>query len=92
MFNPALQISTAAARSKRGLGRRFLLFGNARGRVFSILGSNPPLWMERCRNSIHVAIRFSIRCIFLWAAGLASDQRKNVQNRGQTADVSRNTH
>ena len=48
--------------------------------------------MERRRNSIHVAIRLQVRCLFLRAASLASDECENVQNRGNTANVSRNTH
>ena len=43
-------------------------------------------------NSIHVAIRFEVRGLFLRAAGFASDKCKDIQNRGETANVSRNTH
>src|ERR1039458_9927749 len=48
--------------------------------------------MSRRRNSIHVAIRLWDRCVFLRAAGFAFDESENVQNRGNTANVSRGTH
>ena len=48
--------------------------------------------MRRWRNSIHVEIRLQVRRFILRAASLASDECKNVQNRGNTTDVSRDTH
>jgi|ERR1039458_2353530 hypothetical protein len=49
-----------------------------------------PLWIERRRNSIHVDILLQVRRLVLRAAGLASDECKDIQNRGNTAYVSRN--
>ena len=50
-----------------------------------------PLWMQRWRNSIHVAIRLKVRRVFLRTAGPAPNKSKNVQNRGNTANVARST-
>jgi hypothetical protein len=44
------------------------------------------------RNSIHVAIRLKVQSVFLRAASLTSDKCENVQNRGNTANVARNTN
>ena len=44
------------------------------------------------RISIHIAIRLEVRWFFLRAAGLASDEREHVKNRGNAANVSRNAH
>ena len=41
---------------------------------------------ESWRNSIHIAIRLQVRCV-LRAAGFASNERENVQNRRDTAKV-----
>ena len=60
--------------------------------VVSIKGRNLPLRTECGRNSIHIAICFWVRPVFLRAASLAPDQCENVQNCGDTANVSSNTH
>ncbi len=48
--------------------------------------------MRRWRNSIHVAIRFAGQASLLRTASLTSDECENVQNRGNTANVSSSTH
>ena len=48
--------------------------------------------MWRWRNSIHIAIRLWERRVFFQAASLASDECENVQNRGDSANVSGNAH
>jgi hypothetical protein len=59
--------------------------------VSEIQSRKAPLWMQRRRNSIHIAIRLWERCVFLRAASLASDECENVQNRSNTANVPRGT-
>ena len=48
--------------------------------------------MQLWWNSIHVAVRSQVRCVVLRAASLASDECEHVQDRSDTANVSRNTH
>ena len=58
--------------------------------VLCIQSHHAPHWLECSGNSIQVAIRLWISCVFLRAASLASDERENVKNRGNVANVRRN--
>jgi hypothetical protein len=48
--------------------------------VSTLCGVQHPdlLWIERWRNSIHVAIRLQVGCVFLRAAGFTSDECENI--------------